>query len=105
MPVRKKAKAKTTVIKKDRGEIVSEKATEEEVGEVESSNPLANVGLSMKKTTNIGSFESVGVEVSLHVPCEVEEVDDAFDQVETWVTDKLNSVLGHLGLLDEEEED
>ena len=103
MPVKKQGKARVSTTDKKSGEIISEQHAEFVEDEVISSNPLANVGMSIKKTTNLGNFESVSVEVSLRVPCEVDEVDDAFEQVESWIEEKLTTSLTNLGLLEEED--
>lgn len=63
------------------------------VAESTSDKPLANVGLSVAFTKNLGDYESLKVDVSLHLPCDWESVDEAFAAVEEWVLEKLDATV------------
>ena len=55
--------------------------------------PMANVGIRMGMTQNIGDFESLKFEVSLFYPCEVECIDDAAAEVKAWCEETLDSLI------------
>ena len=40
----------------------------------------ANVQCALKRTINLGDFNSVSVQAGVTLPCVVEEIDDAFDK-------------------------
>lgn len=99
MPVEKRdVIGRETVRREKSGVKVSESTQVEKVGEVVSSAPLCNVGYGVKRTQNLGNYESVSVDVSIHIPCEQADVDDAFKAGEDWVIDKLEKTFARLGL-------
>lgn len=99
MPIEEKAgKAATRVTRKKSGEERVVKDEAEEVGRVRTEEPLCNVGYSLKTTKNLGNYESVSVDVSIHVPCKQEDVDEAFEACEQWVHEKVDLTLGNLGI-------
>lgn len=61
-------------------------------------DPVCNVGVSLARTVNLGDYESVRVEVSLHAPCLASEVDDSADEQVGWCSERLEKVLGELGV-------
>ena len=54
-----------------------------------------NVGVSIGYTKNLGNYESLKVNVSLHVPCEntLEAADIAFSTSQEWVDKKMAELL------------
>lgn len=67
--------------------------TEEQIEvKVFATNP-ANVGTSVQYTRNLGNFESVKIGVDMHMPCYVEEIDDACAQVLDKVKGALETAL------------
>lgn len=86
-------KAELLVQHKVAGALVNEKTTTEKVGEVVSERPMANVGVSLAHTKNLGNYESVKVQVSLHIPCEDNEIDKSFEYVKDWVDTKIANVV------------
>jgi len=54
---------------------------------------ISNVGVSFGYTKNMGNYESMKIQVSLHVPCYVEEIDTIFDFAKEWVDEKMTSIL------------
>lgn len=104
MPLRgKEAKARTTVERRKDGEVVSRKELDEQPGEAVSDEPLCNVGYGVSRTYSTAPYEGVKLEVSLHVPCEQQEVDEAFEAAKEWVHGKLTDVAEELGLADEDD--
>jgi hypothetical protein len=73
------------------------KLTEIKVGEpvlVSDEHPMANVGMKVGITKNLGNYESVRVDVSLFLPCEpdAKSVDDAFETVSIWCDLKMEEI-------------
>lgn len=102
MPIQKRVvEGRITVTRSKSGEEKSRDVDREVVGDVVSSEPLGNVGLSIGRTKNLGSYESARVEVSIHIPCTLAEVDEAFESAEEWVVEKLDHTFAKLGLLEE----
>ena len=92
---KKQGIGKTTVEDKKGGTLESE----EPVGDpVVSEKPMANVGLSLGYTKNLGNYESAKVTVSCHLPCnpDIEHMDIAFDFAESWTNDKMEKILQEL---------
>ena len=94
MPViltKHKATAKATIEKK--GMPVQEK--EFKMGEVLSTEAMANVGVAVGMTKNLGNYESVKVQISLHMPCapDSEVIDQTFAFIEEWVDKKMEAAL------------
>ncbi len=103
MPCEKRdVTARETVKREKSGVTVSESTETEKVGEVVSSAPLCNVGYGIKRTQNLGNYESVTVDIHLNIPCLQADVDDAFEAGEKWVIDKLEKTFARLGLSEEE---
>lgn len=59
------------------------------------SEELANVGVSMGATKNLGNFNNMKVNVSLHLPClnNPESIDEAYTKAISWVDAKLTSLM------------
>ncbi len=89
--------------RKKSGEVVEQKEETIPVGTDTSDHRKANVGMRVGRTVQTKQYESVTVQVMLNVPCELDQTDDAFDAVETWIHDKLGQAFKNLGLLIEEE--
>ena len=69
---------------------------EEAVGDpVISDKPMANVGMKVGVTKNMGNYESVRVDVSLYLPCDSDDdaVNQTFDLVNTWVDLKMDEIM------------
>ncbi len=90
---KKDVTATTRTQHKESGDVTDETEEVEKVAESVTDHPLCNVGISMSHTKNLGDYESLRIEVSLHVPCENEEIDDAFDATEEWVAAKLKATF------------
>ena len=65
------------------------------VTEVVSDAPMANVGISIAMTKNLGNYESLKVQVSIHMPTKTDlaSLDDAFLFCQTWADNKMAEVL------------
>ena len=72
--------------KTEKNEVLEEKMMVHEFA----SSP-AEVGFSLGMTMNIGDFESVRLDISVKMPCYVEEVDDAYVYVQKWAEDRLKT--------------
>ena len=70
-------------------------ATEEVVEEFVVDKPMANVGLKVGRTKNLGDYNSVRVDVSLFMPSELDKksLDKAFKKCFKWCDKKLDEVL------------
>lgn len=55
----------------------------------------ANVGVMLNYTKNLGNYESLKVQVSLHLPAENvdTEIDAAFDRAFKWVEGKVKHIV------------
>jgi len=58
--------------------------------------PLAKVGFECSITTNMDNFESVRLQVSVELPCLVEEVDECYGAAKALVDTKLNREVEEL---------
>lgn len=72
--------------------------TEETVlGEIEvnEETPMANVGVKLGKTVNLGDFESLRVDVSLFMPSETDKksLNKTFKKCLKWCDNKMTEVL------------
>jgi hypothetical protein len=93
---RRQPEGKTTKTRKNRGVPESEEVEREPYGDPvdrDEADPPCNVGFSASRTVNLGNYESLRVEVSLHVPCDQEEVDEAFDAAQVWVQERLEKAI------------
>ncbi|QWS69828.1 hypothetical protein [Vibrio phage vB_VpS_PG28] len=73
--------------------VIAEKEIPVSLPEQEFTQPTANVGYSAGVTRNLGDFNSMKIQVSLHLPCYVHEVHPTFDFAREFVDEKLNDVL------------
>ena len=80
------------VVKKHKDGSITE--AKETVSLVEGQSPFANVGVRASRTFNLGDYNSVRVEVSLYMPCEVstEHINTAYEFAKEWVDEKMNVV-------------
>lgn len=70
--------------------------TEEEVlGEVTVDKPMANVGVKLGTTKNLGDYESLRVDVSLFMPSETDKksLEKTFKKTFKWVDNKLDKIM------------
>jgi hypothetical protein len=89
---KEKVKGKIETLDKD-GEVID---TEEvEVDEVIVDKPMANVGVKLGTTKNLGNYESLRVDVSLFYPCDPnkKDMDKAFKKAFKWVDKKLSGIM------------
>jgi hypothetical protein len=85
---------------KDKGTVVSEDNTQEQVdtptSKVVSSDPWCEVGVDMSYTHNLGNYQSAKIGVSLRLPAQVSEIDEVFTYAKEWVDNKLQSMIEDL---------
>lgn len=86
---RKQAKGRTTVTHPD-GSMEQE---EETVQEKAFEGPICNVGFSLAHTMNLGNYESLRFEVSLHMPVYAHEIDWAHEFGSDWVEKKMEQKI------------
>lgn len=68
---------------------------EEVVEEFEETEPMANVGVKLGTTKNLGDYESLRVDVSLFMPSKTDKksLNKTFKKVFKWVDDKLDGIM------------
>lgn len=54
-------------------------------------NP-ASISMKAGFTKNLGNYESMRVDVMATMPCYVEEIDDAYEQVKDWVDSRIGDL-------------
>lgn len=74
-------------------EILEDTEVDTGVESISTSEPLCNVGYSAGITRNLGDFNSLKVQVSLHLPCTVDNIHNTFTFANEFVDDKINTVL------------
>ena len=94
--------AVATVTKQHKDGSVEE--TKEVVAEQKFEGPSANVGVSMGLTKNLGDYNNIKFQVSIHMPChpDAQDIEDTYEQCKAWVDSKVNAIneeieskLGH----------
>ena len=55
-----------------------------------------NVGVSLGHTKALKQFENIKFQVSLHMPCTAEEIDQTYDFVKDWVDNKLGDLVDEI---------
>lgn len=71
----------------------SEETVTEKVGDpVLFTDPPCNVGYSFGFTESMGDYKSVRAQVTLHIPCTADEIDDVFELARTWVNERVEEV-------------
>lgn len=70
----------------------------EQVDGIIATGPVAYVGVRCAKTTNIGNYESVKIEISLNYPSPPDEdsVTETFNNVKDWVDKRLSQIIEEL---------
>lgn len=66
----------------------------EKVGEMQAyTQPTCNVGYSAGVTVARKNYSNIKLQVSLHLPCYVGEIDPVFEYASKWVDEKLNALM------------
>lgn len=82
----------------------SSEEEKEVLAEQQFSGPTANIGVSMGLTKNLGEYNNIKFQVSIHMPCQpdAQDIEDTYEQCKAWVDDKVNAInaeieeqLGH----------
>jgi len=81
-----------TADKKSVGEVVASSQHTEHVEGVTSSAPVANVNVHLDARIGKPNYSSVGVGVSLTMPCSPGDVDDTFEKVKAWCEDRMQEL-------------
>jgi len=91
-----------TQIEHANGEIEEET---ELVEEVIVDKPMANVGLKVGMTKNMGNYESIRVDISLFIPSELDEesLNAAFKKCDEWCEKRMKRVMEELKEVEESE--
>lgn len=89
---KEQVKAKIETLDKD-GEVID--TQEEVVDEVTVDKPMANIGVKLGTTKNLGNYESLRVDVSLFYPCEPKKkaMEKTYKKVFAWVDNKLDEIM------------
>jgi hypothetical protein len=86
----KGAQAEISVKNKDK----TEQETVEKVGDdVLFEDPPCNVGVTAGMTINLGDYNSAKVQVSIHIPCKHEEIEEAYEFGRDWVEGKVTELV------------
>ena len=69
--------------------------TSEEVLAFTGKGPYANIGVRARTTINLGNYENISVEVSIHVPCETKHgaILEAFEFAAGWLDERMESLV------------
>ena len=97
---KKQGKGTMSVQEVSSGKAYAEVSSEQNVGDpIITNQPLANVGITLGYTKNLGNYEAAKVSVSCHMPCTptVAGVDEMFTQVESWANKKMEEIVAELG--------
>ena len=91
-----------SVITKDKkvsGKVVAQSETTEQVaaGEFLEAQPLASVSIHLDARIGKPNYSSVGVGVSLTMPCVPGKVDDTFQKVKDWVETRMAELTAEVG--------
>jgi hypothetical protein len=81
-----------TADKKSVGEVVASSQKTEHVGGVASSTPVANVNVHLDARIGKPNYSSVGIGVSLTMPCSPDAVDDTFEKVKAWCEERMQEL-------------
>lgn len=96
------AQAVTTLQKKSKGKEEGPSDTLlETVGPVVGSDQMATIGYRLSHTVNLGNYESLRCEVSLHIPAPVTDagLEGAYQFTKDWVDAKLTAVMAEVEAL------
>jgi hypothetical protein len=116
MAIKIKSPAKATITHeaKDKGKVIAQEVTEEDVDVPDFTKdvsvdqlpakgaglpglqPHCEVGVEASYTHNLGDFKSARVQVSLRVPCLHPQIDTTYAYAKGWVDDKLNVAIEEL---------
>ena len=100
--LKKKPAAEISKQLKDHGKVIGEESAHEnpDLGAKAETQgvqtPWCQVGVDMSYTHNLGDFKSCKVGVSLVIPCEHAEIDQVFTIGQTWVDERLQSMMAEL---------
>jgi hypothetical protein len=88
-----------TTDKKVSGEVVAsdQKTEHPEAGVFPTDQPLASVNVHLDARIGKPNYSSVGVGVSLTMPCLPGKVDDTFEKVKSWVEDRMAELTKEVG--------
>lgn len=54
--------------------------------------PTCNVGYSGGFTKNIGNYNSYKINVSIHIPCEHQEIEEVYEFAQGWVDERVDTI-------------
>lgn len=95
---RKKVEGLTLVTNKIGGAVVSEKEETHPVGTTDTTEDMANIGVTMSHTMGLPNYSSVKVQVSLHMPCapNMGDIDRTFHEIKQWVDGRMDGIIDEL---------
>jgi hypothetical protein len=65
------------------------------VGEaILSAEPMANVGVSMGMTKNLGDYNNIKFQITLHMPCmnDPDSISETYEKAKAWVDGKVDAL-------------
>jgi len=81
-----------TADKKSVGEVVASSQKTEHVEGLSAAGPVANVNVHLDARIGKPNYSSVGVGVSLTMPCSPDSVDDTFEKVKAWCEERMQEL-------------
>ena len=60
------------------------------------SEPMAEVGVDLSMTVNLGDYNSAKLGVSIRLPSPVAEIDQSYEQAKQWANDRLETLIGEV---------
>jgi hypothetical protein len=85
-----------TVEKKKKGEVTDQVPTEtvvEHPGLMFGNNPLMEIVVEGGRTMNLGNYESAKVGITIKVPCDPDQLQQAYEFATDWISKKLEEAL------------
>ena len=94
-------KAKTTIAEETHQEPVEAPEPAEELANMQTGvaglDPYCEILVEASFTKNLGNYQSAKIGVSLKMPCQQVDLDDAFTFTRDWVNTKLEGMVTELG--------
>ncbi len=73
--------------------IISEEHGEEVIDVIDFQAPFSRIRVSEGYTINIGDYQSARIDMSLEVPCYLEQANDAYTAARVFLEEKLKDIL------------
>ena len=88
----KPATLSASVEAKQGGQVVHQDSEDQLLGHTISDTQLCNVGVEASNTVNLGNYNSMRVGVSVHIPCEFNDLEKTYTLAQNWVNAKMEEL-------------